>query len=344
MADCKKLRDPHLNVAPPVSRGEGAKLLDIVGNEESVTRLDGLRRFLDELATCKRLRRPPGLRRTLDLIAHSDQWRLLHLGESVIDPNEDGVRQFFEEMATEEILKRLDVSELRLLGCETAMSPQGQEAIRLLTDILGVPVLGTTKLVYAAHFDEKGFKDRYERLLCDASNLPELDAERIQWPKDPLPALAPPFEPESLETLPAGALPKVSWPRIGERAETPPNSQNRRDVQALTDILAGSEGRVMPRMLARPRCELLLGSGDDKVSRVQVLFDHELVRVRAADTKIAAIYRVRRPDELAAWIASIDVPASASAGSPARRASRSRVTRRRRRSSRPSDESGERAR
>jgi hypothetical protein len=317
MADCKKLRDPRINVSASPADGELARALEIVGNEEPVEGLDGLRRVLDELGCCRGRRTSSG--RTLDLIAHSDPARLLRLGQSVIDPDDEGVRTFFERMAADQVLDRLYISELRLLGCETAMSSEGQAAIRTLTDILGIRVVGTTKLVYAAYFGEKGLKERYEPMLCDASMLPDLDEERARWPVDPPPERAPPFQPDSLETTPADELPAVSWPRVGEDADARPRSERDADVRPLVDLIEGGDGRVMPRMLVQPRCEVLLGSGDEQVRRVEILFDHELVRVRPAGTDVGAVYRVRNPAELAAWVASVDTPRASRRATAARK-------------------------
>jgi len=304
MADCKKLRDPHLNVSASPAEGELARALELVGNEEPVEQLSGLRRILDDLRACRRCA-ATGNTRTLDLIGHANQTRLLQLGTSVVDPSEAEVRQLFEQMAADGVMQSLHIGELRLLGCETAMSSEGQAAIRDLTEILGIRVVGTTRLVYAAHFGDKGLKDRYERMLCDASNLPDLDDERILWPQDPLPALAPRFELDALETVPADQLPAVGWPRVGENADTRPRAGSIADTRPLVDLVDASDGRVMPSMLARPRCELLVGSGADQVHRVEVLFDYELVRVHPADMTSSAVYRVKNPEELEAWVESV---------------------------------------
>lgn len=95
----------------------------------------------------------------------------------MVDPSQPGVRQLFEEMAQDDILPSLGIDELRLLGCETAMSSEGQAAIRALTDILGIRVVGTTKPVYAAYFCATGLQARYEAMLCDADNLPDLPTD-----------------------------------------------------------------------------------------------------------------------------------------------------------------------
>jgi catechol 2,3-dioxygenase-like lactoylglutathione lyase family enzyme len=292
MPDCKKLRDPHLNVSSHPADGELARTLANVGNEEPVGGLEGLRRVLDGFCTCP-ISSANGKTRTLDLIAHANQARLLQLGSQVIDPRDDQVRGFFEQLAADRILAKLRVTELRLLGCETAMSRDGQAAIRILTELLGVRVVGTTKLLYAAYFGDKGLKDRYERMLRDATNLPDLGEERAEWPQDPLPALAPRLDVESLPAVELDDLPRVPWRRLGPVD----------DPRPLLDLIDGRDGRMMPRMLARPRCEILLGSRDgDRVRRIEILFEFELVRVPSADPGDGAIYRVKNPHDLARWV------------------------------------------
>lgn len=304
MADCEKLRDPHLNVAAHPPDGEVARMVDIIANEEPVDRLESLVRVLEELVAC-----PEPLRvertRTLDLIAHSDQARLLHLGKSVVDVRQDSVRQLFEAMAADEVLQRLNVTEVRLLGCETAMSVEGQLAIRTLTEILGIPVLGTTKLLYAAYFDEQGLKSRYEPVLRDAATLPELTEERTRWPQDPLPPPAPPFELESIQTFSIDELPMVDWPRVRRLVGPSRGPTGDADIKPLLDLIKPGDGRVMPHLLAQPRCELLVMSGGDRVRRIEILLDFELVRIHAADGPGIAVYRVRNARELEKWIESL---------------------------------------
>lgn len=304
MADCEKLRAPRLNMSAHPADGEVAKVLDVVSNEEPVDRLESLKRLLEELAACpESLRRGTG--RTLDLIAHSDQARLLHLGRSVVDLRQESVRQLFEQMAGDRLLQSLNVTELRLLGCETAMSGEGQAAIRRLTEILGIRVLGTTKLLYAAYFGEDGLKPRYESMLRDATKLPDLDEHRVQWPQDPLPAPAPPFELENIQSSSIDELPMVDWPRVRRIAGPGRAPAQTRDARPLLDLIETDDGRLMPRLLARPRCELLVMSGGDRVRRIEILFDFELVRVKPTGSADSAVYRVRNARELADWIESV---------------------------------------
>jgi hypothetical protein len=303
MADCEKLRDPHLNVVADPTDGEVAKMVDIISNEEPVDRLESLKRFLEELTAC---RRSPATEkgRTLDLIAHSDQARLLHLGKSVVDPRQESVRLLFEQIAADGLLKALNITELRLLGCETAMSAEGQLAIRTLSEILGIRVLGTTKLLYAAYFCEDGLKSRYEPVLCDAANLPGLTEERGRWPQDPLPPVAAPFEFENIQSSSIDELPMVGWPRLRLVANPDPGARDT-GVRPLLDLIEPGDGRVMPHLLAKPRCELLVLSGGDRVRRIEILFDFELVRIHPADGPDSIVYRVRDSRKLEEWIGSV---------------------------------------
>jgi len=305
MADCKKLRDPHLNVSAHPAHGELARTRQNVRNEEPVASLDGMRRFLDELCVCPSLT-PGGRSRTLDLIAHANQRRLLALGTSLIDLGKTEVRHFFQQLAADDLFGRLNITELRLLGCETAMSREGQAAIRDLTEILGVRVVGTTKLVYSAYFGEKGLKDRYERMLRDAGNLPDLGEERAGWPLDPLPALAPPFELDRIQPVEVDKLPEVEWPRLVRATGTQPGGGKLADAEPLVHMVDANDGRMMPRMLARPSCELVVASGDEQVGRVEILLDFDLVRVHPIGEASSAVYRVLDPEELQAWVETFE--------------------------------------
>jgi hypothetical protein len=304
MAEWEWLRDPHINVAADPPDGEVARMVDIIAHVEPVDRLEGLVRMLEELGSC-----PPSAdkarKRTLDLVGHSDEARLLHLGRSVVDPAQEGVRRLFEQMAADGLLQRLNVTEVRLLGCETAMSFEGQMAIRALTEILGVPVLGTTKLLYAAYFGEEGLRRRYERVLCHAGNLPELTHPRAEWPQDPPPSLAPPFELEIVRSVSIDELPIVDWPRVRRIARTDREAASGVDARPLLDLIEPGSGRVIPRLLAQPRCEVLLMSGGDRVRRIEILFDFELVRIQLVDTTASAVYRVKDARELERWIARV---------------------------------------
>ena len=176
MARCLRADDRHIHVSASPADGELARLVERVANNRPIEQLAGLRRLLDRLRGCHRCV-PGAERRTLDLLAHATPDRLLQLGTSVLDPRRPDVRRLFQEMAQDEVLPGLGIHELRLLGCETALSRAGQAAIRALSDILGVRVVGTVRPVYAAYFGATGLHARYEGMLCDADCLPDLRSQ-----------------------------------------------------------------------------------------------------------------------------------------------------------------------
>jgi hypothetical protein len=305
MAECEWLRDPHLNITADPPDSEVARMVDIIAHAEPVERLDGVVRVMEELASCPSVA-DKARSRTLDLIGHSDEARLLHLGNSVVDARQEGVRRLFEQMAGDGLLRHLNITELRLLGCETATSREAQLVIRTLTEILGIRVLGTTKLLYAAYFGEEGLKRRYERMLCDAANLPDLAPQaRTAWPQDPVPSPAPPFELANVRSVSIDELPMVDWPRVRWVARSDADLAAGADVRSLLDLIEPDSGRLMPRLLAQPRCEVLVMSGGDRVRRIEILLDFELVRIQPIDAFDSAVYRVRRPRELEDWIVRI---------------------------------------
>jgi hypothetical protein len=84
--------------------------------------------------------RPPAPAVSVDLHGHSTRdHRLLRLGETVIDALDPLVRRFFEEVERSQVLAAMNAVSLRLLGCETGVSPSGQRTLRMLAEILGLP-------------------------------------------------------------------------------------------------------------------------------------------------------------------------------------------------------------
>src|SRR6185503_7856042 len=77
---------------------------------------------------------------TVDLVGHSTRdHHLLRLGATVIDALDRRVLRFFEGVAGSGVLREVNAVALRLLGCQTAMSPSGQRTMRLLAAVLRIP-------------------------------------------------------------------------------------------------------------------------------------------------------------------------------------------------------------
>ncbi|HEU4731646.1 MAG TPA: hypothetical protein VFT22_27310 [Kofleriaceae bacterium] len=136
-----------------------------------VTSLDDVPRALEEQAA--RLRLPAvgpdrGLEVDLDLIGHSTRaHHLLRIGATAIDLLDLGVRRFFEQLARTGLLGAVNAISLRLLGCETAISPSGRRTLGSLAAMLRIPVYGTRKPLNRLHYTARGFQPRFRSLLVE---------------------------------------------------------------------------------------------------------------------------------------------------------------------------------
>ncbi len=116
---------------------------------------------------------------TLDLLGHSGSAaKLFQLGSSTINPCDRRVDLFFRDLARDRVLARLGVVALRLIGCETAVTPGGQYTLRRLAATLHIPVFGTTKMIMKSHYTAGGFDPRFARILAEAATLP---TEHRRW-------------------------------------------------------------------------------------------------------------------------------------------------------------------
>jgi len=107
---------------------------------------------------------------TLDLIGHSTaEHHLLRLGSTPIDMLNWSVADFFRDLAAADLLSRLGITSVRLLGCETAVSEAGQRTLRMLSAVLRLPVYGTSKPLMKSHSDAEGFRSAFSHLLIEAS-------------------------------------------------------------------------------------------------------------------------------------------------------------------------------
>ena len=111
--------------------------------------------------------------RTLDLIGHSTRdHHLLRIGDTAIDMFRPSVVRIFAAIRAEELLPKLGISAVRLLGCSTALTPSGQRTIQRLARTLEVPVYGSTKALMHSHYTADGFNPKFEHVLVEASQLP----------------------------------------------------------------------------------------------------------------------------------------------------------------------------
>jgi hypothetical protein len=102
----------------------------------------------------------------IDLVGHSTRdHQILRIGATAIDTLDLGVRRFFEQLARTGLLGAVNAASLRLLGCETAVSPSGQRTLRTLAAILRNPVYGTCKRLFKSHYSAQGFHPQFRSAL-----------------------------------------------------------------------------------------------------------------------------------------------------------------------------------
>jgi hypothetical protein len=300
------LAQPHLSVITGDAAGELAGIRELVVPSVLVEGRGDLEALLGQLLATSASAAPPDggatdrepgqtldHGRTLDLIGHATRdGSLLVLGSWVIDAASTRTRAFFRELAELEVLPRLGVESIRLLGSGTATTPAGRATICRLAEILGVEVLGARDLLRAAHYGPGGFGDEHRHLLVSAAELRgeaptllgSLEASRSPrlFDVDALPA-APP----------ATYAPR--WPRRVATAEAA------RELLRLVNRSAGAE---MPGLLAAPTCELALPAARPGWYHVaEVMFGGELVRVYPDGAhRPGIVYTVQDPPALRALL------------------------------------------
>ncbi|HSS02670.1 MAG TPA: hypothetical protein VLM79_36665 [Kofleriaceae bacterium] len=209
----------------------------------------------------------PAAPRTLDLIGHSTQGSLLRLGDWVIDGTSTRVKAFFRGLAEHDVMSRLGIRALRLLGCNSAGAGLGESTMTTLAAILGIEVQGTTHLLHECHYDAGGFQAIWDFMLVSSKDL-QLSAttnaampDTARWPR----------------TLDIDALPAL---RLG--LHPAPWPQRLASASAMRQILAlirRNAGARMPGLIALPSCELALPSAMRGAYHfLHVLFDGAFVR------------------------------------------------------------------
>lgn len=231
--------------------------------------------------------------KTLDLIGHTTSDKsLLVLGDWVIDATNACVLSFFRGLADQDVLRRLGIEAVRLLGCTSADTAHGRWTVCALADVLGVEVYGTNGLLLASHYDRNGFRDEARFLLTSAAQLQNGGGA-------PRPLDRGAHDPHvlDLDSLPAAALPARPWPvRIPDRDE----------AKALLRLVRRRDGSVLPGLQAAPSCELAFPVGDGHYYLMQVLLDSELVRVYPASrAEHGLVYPVDDPYAFGKLIAQL---------------------------------------
>jgi hypothetical protein len=223
--------------------------------------------------------------KTLDLIGHATPDGLMQLGDWVLDGESPTVTAFFRGIAELEILPRLGVTALRLLGSGTAVTARGRATLRSLSKLLELEVFGTVGPIHAAHYDTGGFRDHAHSLLSAASECPKPAVMDV------------PAELVSSRSLDIDALPLAPITRrcCIVHADTA------REILSLIDRTRGAQ---LPGLLALPSHELALivsspGSGSCRIA--QVILDGHFVRVYpGGEATPGVLYPAHEPGQLIA--------------------------------------------
>jgi hypothetical protein len=249
-----------------ISRSDDAELRDIEGRVEGAIAVDG--RADLEGALCDLLAAgAPSAPRTLDLIGHSTEGTsLLVMGDWVIDATSLTVTAFFRELAEQNVVARLGIEAVRLLGCATAVTEHGRWTVCALAELLGVEVVGTTAPLLASYYESTGFSHDRRYLLTSASELRTGGA--ITRPQAAIRS--------TRHVLDIDRLPAV---RLGEPRPWPVHVVSTEQARELLALIHRDDGAPAAFETA-PSCELALPSPDrGRYHRIEVLRDGELVRV-----------------------------------------------------------------
>jgi hypothetical protein len=205
--------------------------------------------------------------KTLDLIGHSTPASLLRLGDLVVDAANPRVMAFFRGLADCEVLPRLGIRALRLLGCDTAGTAQGRSTLCTLEDILGVEVLGTQGVLCDHHYDGDGFCDLWSFMLVSSRDLHTQAS----------PLAATPGTERWPRTLDIDALPAL--PLSPQRTPWPQRIATGTAVRRILALICRNAGARMPGLIATPSCELAVPSATRSgYHLMHILFDGAFVR------------------------------------------------------------------
>lgn len=277
-----------------ITRHADAELARIHEAIEHKVLVDGradVEEILGRLLACDEPRTP----KTLDLIGHSTpRGSLLQLGDWVLDATSSTVTAFFRELADYEVLPRLGVHAVRLLGCKTAETGHARATICTLSDILGLEVYGTTGLVFSAHYDKRGFHDDWRFLLVGSSDL--RSTLRTEDLGDSAATYDRALDVDTLPEVPLGAETR-GWPR---------RVANDHAARNILRLVRRTEGTLVPGLLAMPCCEIAIPSSNSGMYHVaQIVLDGQFVRVYPKDTSIGVLYPVQHPHALRALVEAL---------------------------------------
>jgi hypothetical protein len=206
--------------------------------------------------------------KTLDLIGHASPDRsLLVLGDWLIDGTRSKVSSFFRGLDDCEVLQRIGITAIRLLGCETGVSEAGRHTLLALSEILKVETYGTTQTVGPSSYDENGFLDSHTSTLVSATEIRQRPLLAfVKRGGEPYPRTL------DIECLPASPL--------GLRPAYPRCMADYASARAILALIRRTNGAQMPDSMLTPMLEIALPSTKPNwYHRLQLIMDGEFVRV-----------------------------------------------------------------
>jgi len=280
---------PRISIVTSHPDAEVLRLQSLLGDHVLADGRGALEVVLGQLAGAATEVAP--VAKTLDLIGHATTDGLLRIGDWVIDGENPTVTAFFRGIADADVLPRIGVTALRLLGCSTAVTTRARGTLKILSELLGLEVFGTIGPIYSLHYDELGFSHQWRFMLSAASESPR-------------PPIEAPVRVAARRTLDIDALPEVplATPRGCAR-----HLVGREAARAVLGLVDRSLGAQMPGLLAIPSHQLALPSARaDHCHLAEVILDGQFLRVFPDGLDAPGIvYPVEAPHRLLALVAAL---------------------------------------
>lgn len=210
---------------------------------------------------------------TLDLISHSSSSEQVLVFDGWLLQASEDLARFCKQLGR---LSR--ITKLRLLGCGTANSGPGCHAMNLLREMLGIPsVLGTTTLINTKNFPNQRFLGHLSAQSQCATPQPyDWTQYRLAAP----PPLLPTHEKRALSASAAKARAKLQG-----------------QLEVMLDL---DRPHIAPGLLLEPLETYSVPLGDSgHTIALEVLLQHEYLRVRSSAEDPGVIYPLHRRTSLA---------------------------------------------
>lgn len=236
----------------------------------------------------------------LDAIGHSRSQGFVVIGTWEIDDSSQTAAAFSELLRAP--LQRLGVRTIRLLGCSTATTQRGSNAMRRIAQVTGCTVVGTKRYISQHDYGAHGFAS--DDVLVDADGVSPISADRVGFSAS-----------NALDVALASTELAMGPGLTKERPLLPVNETVANDIMRFVD---GSRSWNIPGLLAEPS-PIVLWSEHNTIHRIEILLDCHVVRAFTLDQNDdhGRLFRVIDPDGLRAYLAALtprrsEIPARSS--------------------------------